>query len=254
MSTNRAVSGTEAPWERYGAALEALRRIEASASVDGDLIGHEDRVAFTTRALARAHGIDRPTVERMTVAARYHDIGKLKVDPAVLRKPGRFVPEERREMERHAAFGHQVLSGIDGVDPMMLDAARYHHERFDGHGYEKLSGEDIPLVARVIAVADVHDALMSKRCYKEARPETDVLSTMTADVRWPDLGRDAFDPVLLREFVAMRLADPEFNAAEDARLEDLRAAGVEAVDVRPELAEFAASEHEAAPAAPAPRG
>lgn len=248
----RAMKPSNVTWTDYGAALEILRRMELAASVEGDLVGHEDRVARTTRSLAREAGLDREDVDRMTVSARYHDIGKLRISPDILRKPGALSPDERASMERHAELGAAALGKIQGIDPMMVDAALYHHERFDGNGYAGLAGEEIPLVARVVAIADVHDALVQKRSYKPARPEAEVLAMMTADERWPSMGRDAFDPGLLRKFVAMRLADPDFQAAEDVRLSHLSYLGAKVEDVRPALAAFASSPVPEPELAPAP--
>lgn len=201
--------------------LEDLRREEASAN-PGDVISHEHRVALSTRALAKASGVSRDDVELMTLAARYHDIGKLDVPAEILNKPGRFTPEERALVERHAEFGARRLERIPGISPTMVDAARYHHERFDGNGYAGLTGEAIPLVARIIAIADVHDALAAKRVYKEPMPEAEVLLAMTSDEAFPALGHRAFDPGLLRTFVGLRLASSGFEATE-AQLADLRA-------------------------------
>ena len=236
--------GMARPWDGYGETLRELRDREVAASVDGDLIGHEDRVARSTRDLALRAGIDQAEVERMTVAARYHDIGKLRIDPAILRKPGFLTPAEREAMERHAEYGAETLAAVAGIDPMMVEAARHHHERYDGRGYGGLSGEGIPLVARIVAIADVHDALKEKRCYKPAKPEAEVLAIMCSEDAYPALGRDAFDPELLRAFVAMRLEDPDFHAREDRRLAE---SGMP--DVRPALAAFAQSP---VPAAPGP--
>ena len=104
-----------------------------------------------------------------------HDLGKIAVDDAILRKPGRFTPEEFEVMKTHAAEGarivHEILSGTDDYEFHIIaeNVAHYHHERWDGSGYpEGLSGEDIPLEARIMAIADVYDALVSKRVYKEA--------------------------------------------------------------------------------------
>lgn len=193
--------------------LEELRREEASAN-PGDVISHEHRVALSTRALAKAAGVSRDDVELMTLAARYHDIGKLDIPAAILNKPGRFTPEERALVERHAELGAVRLERIPGISPTMVDAARYHHERFDGNGYARLTGEEIPLVARIIAIADVHDALGAKRVYKEPMPEAEVLLAMTSDDDYPALGHRAFDPGLLRTFVGMRLAATGFEATE----------------------------------------
>ncbi|MDO4537873.1 MAG: HD domain-containing protein [Coriobacteriales bacterium] len=108
-------------------------------------------------------------------AAPMHDLGKIAVDDAVLRKPGRFTAEEFNKMKAHAAEGarivHEILAGTDDEEFKRIaeNVAHYHHERWDGSGYpEGLSGEDIPLEARIMAIADVYDALVSKRVYKEA--------------------------------------------------------------------------------------
>ena len=107
-------------------------------------------------------------------AAPMHDLGKIAVDDEVLRKPGRFTPEEYEKMKSHAAAGagivHEILKGTDDDEFHMIaeNVAQYHHERWDGSGYpEKLKGEDIPVEARIMAVADVYDALVSRRAYKE---------------------------------------------------------------------------------------
>ena len=108
-------------------------------------------------------------------AAPMHDLGKIAVDDAVLRKPGRFTDEEYEKMKQHAAEGarviHEILLNTDDelFKQVAENVAHYHHERWDGSGYpERLSGEEIPLEARIMAIADVYDALVSKRVYKEA--------------------------------------------------------------------------------------
>jgi len=107
-------------------------------------------------------------------AAPMHDLGKITIDDAILRKPGRFTPEEFAVMKTHAAEGariiKQILDGTDDVEFMKLaiNVANYHHERWDGSGYpEGLAGNDIPFEARIMAIVDVYDALVSKRVYKE---------------------------------------------------------------------------------------
>lgn len=108
-------------------------------------------------------------------AAPMHDLGKIAVDDAILRKPGRFTPEEFNVMKSHAAEGakivHNILKDTDDYEFHIIaeNVAHYHHERVDGTGYpDGLKGEQIPLEARIMAVADVYDALVSKRVYKEA--------------------------------------------------------------------------------------
>jgi putative two-component system response regulator len=108
-------------------------------------------------------------------AAPMHDLGKIAVDDAILRKPGRFTDDEYEKMKMHAEEGarviHQILINTDdeSFKTIAENVAHYHHERWDGSGYpEKLAGENIPIEARIMAIADVYDALVSKRVYKEA--------------------------------------------------------------------------------------
>ena len=108
-------------------------------------------------------------------AAPMHDLGKITVDDAVLRKPGRFTPEEFEQMKKHAPEGarivKQILEGADNIEFMNIavNVAHYHHERMDGSGYpEGLKGDEIPLEARIMAIVDVYDALVSKRVYKDS--------------------------------------------------------------------------------------
>lgn len=111
--------------------------------------------------------------ENLILAAPMHDLGKITVPDAILNKPGRFTPEEYEKMKDHAANGatiiHKLLDGTDEVFHVMAESvAQFHHERWDGKGYpDGLKGEEIPLEARIMAVADVYDALVSKRVYKE---------------------------------------------------------------------------------------
>ena len=110
----------------------------------------------------------------MIKAAPMHDLGKIAVDDAILRKPGRFTPEEFEVMKTHAAKGAEIVRKVvkDIEDPKFArlaeNVAHYHHERIDGSGYpDHLKGDDIPYEARIMAIADVYDALVSKRCYKD---------------------------------------------------------------------------------------
>ena len=108
-------------------------------------------------------------------AAPMHDLGKIAVDDQILRKPGRFTDAEYEIMKRHSAEGAKIIAQIlkDSDDlhfkQIAENVAHYHHEKYDGSGYpEGLKGEDIPLEARIMAIADVYDALVSKRVYKES--------------------------------------------------------------------------------------
>ena len=120
-------------------------------------------------------GLDDVFCNNLIKAAPMHDLGKIAVDDIILRKPGRFTPEEFEIMKTHAAEGARIVAQIlDGTDDkefakIAVNVAHYHHERWDGSGYPKgLKGEEIPLEARIMAIADVYDALVSKRVYKES--------------------------------------------------------------------------------------
>lgn len=138
-------------------------------------------------------------------AAPMHDLGKIAVDDAVLRKPGKFTPEEYNEMKKHAAEGARIVDSIlEGTDnssfhKVAVNVAHYHHERWDGSGYpEGLSGDNIPIEARIMAIADVYDALVSKRVYK------DEFSFEDADrIMMESMGKH-FDKRLEKYYVAAR--------------------------------------------------
>ena len=127
-------------------------------------------------------------IELLHTLAPMHDVGKILVSDKILCKPGKLTPEEFEEMKKHAFMGgtvvRQVLSDISDEEYIEFasDIATYHHERWNGSGYPKgLKGEEIPLSARIMAVADVFDALVSKRCYKDAIPVEEAFKIMEED-------------------------------------------------------------------------
>jgi HD-GYP domain-containing protein (c-di-GMP phosphodiesterase class II) len=134
-----------------------------------------------------------------------HDIGKIAIDDQILRKPGKFTPEEFNIMKQHPEKGaiivENLLSPIESPEFVQLakNVAWYHHERFDGSGYPKgLKGAEIPFEARVMAVADVYDALVSKRCYKEKFSFEKAYSIIIEGMG------TQFDPALKDCFIACR--------------------------------------------------
>lgn len=150
-------------------------------SRDNSTGGHIKRTSAAVRILIDemkkdgSLGLTESFCERMIKAAPMHDLGKIAVDDAVLRKPGRFTPEEFEKMKAHAAEGarivHQILEGTDDDEFHIIaeNVAHFHHERWDGSGYPMgLKGEQIPLEARIMAIADVYDALVSRRVYKDS--------------------------------------------------------------------------------------
>lgn len=150
-------------------------------SRDNSTGGHIKRTSEVVRLLMdeimkdNRLGLTEDFCKNIIKAAPMHDLGKIAVDDKILRKPGKFEPEEYAIMKTHAAEGarivHQILEGTEDIDFHIIaeNVAHYHHERWDGSGYpEGLKGEDIPIEARIMAIADVYDALVSKRVYKDA--------------------------------------------------------------------------------------
>ena len=143
-------------------------------SRDNATAGHSQRVVLFSRALAHQMGItDRKWLRELEYGALLHDVGKIGIPDAVLRKPGSYTDEEWTIMRQHPLLGYQMLRDIDFLRPA-LPVVRHHHERWDGGGYpDGLEGEAIPLHARIFAVADVFDALTSARVYHPPRPYTE---------------------------------------------------------------------------------
>jgi putative two-component system response regulator len=131
---------------------------------------HVNRMASIAAFLGSQLGLDSQRVLLLRAAAPMHDVGKIATPDEILRKPGPLTPEERKEMERHTTIGHQILDDSDSeLLRMAASIALTHHERFDGRGYPHgLSGENIPPEGRIVAVADVFDALLSDRPYRPA--------------------------------------------------------------------------------------
>lgn len=163
-------------------------------SKDAYTLGHCERVADYACALARDVGFDDITMFWFRIGALLHDVGKIVVPSEILNKPGRFTPEEREIMERHAAAGSDLLRDID-FPWDILPMVRGHHERWDGTGYpDKLAGEQIALSARITCIADVYDALTTDRPYRRGFSSEDALAMMSADT-----GK-MFDPALFPRF------------------------------------------------------
>ena len=133
--------------------------------------GHSLRVAKYSQELARRMNMSKEEQERIYYIAMLHDIGKIGVPDSILNKPGKLTDEEREIIQRHPVIGAEILKNYTAIKDVS-DGARYHHERIDGKGYcEGLSGSDIPLIARIIGVADTYDAMSSKRCYRDSLPK-----------------------------------------------------------------------------------
>jgi putative two-component system response regulator len=151
--------------------LEVIRRLGRAAEYRDDMTGyHIIRMSRYSQLLALAAGMQEEEAEVLLNASPMHDIGKIGIPDSILMKPGKFEPEEWKIMQTHVDIGVEILSGSDSVlMNMAAEVAQNHHEKWDGTGYPSaLAGEDIPLTGRIVAVADVFDALTSERPYKNA--------------------------------------------------------------------------------------
>ncbi len=140
--------------------------------------GHSLRVANYSRELARRMDMDKDEQEHIYYVALMHDIGKIGIPDSILNKPGKLTDEERQVIQQHPVIGAEILKDYTAI-PEIAKGAKYHHERYDGKGYcAGLSGEDIPLIARIIGVADTYDAMSSKRCYRDTLPSDVIIKEL----------------------------------------------------------------------------
>ena len=153
-------------YEEQQIIVESLSELVESQSHETG--NHVKRVAAYTEILCRAMGLSEEETWKISVASMMHDVGKIAVPREILHKPGRLTEDEFAEIKKHVDYGHKLLEHSSGeVMRLAADIAWHHHERFDGKGYQNnLEGEQIGIYARCVAVADVFDALVSKRCYK----------------------------------------------------------------------------------------
>jgi len=177
--------------------VEILERLAlASEYRDDDTGEHTKRVGHMSAQIAQTLGLLEEEVELIRRAAPLHDVGKIAIPDSILLKPGKLTPEEFEQMKTHTTIGAKMLSG--GRFPLLQMAeeiALTHHERWDGTGYLKLHGETIPLVGRIVAVADVFDALTNERPYKKAWPRNEAIEEIQRQ------GGRQFDPRIVEAFL-----------------------------------------------------
>lgn len=182
---------------------ELIRRLALAAECHDSTTGlHIERMAQYSFIVAQALGMSEAACEQLLKAAPMHDIGKVGVPDAILNKPGRLTNEEMEQMRLHTVYGYEILSGSSSkLIQLAADIALSHHERFDGGGYpNRLSGDAIPLAARIVSVADVFDALTSVRSYKSVWSTDEALYYLIQ-------GRGGqFDPVCVDAFLSRREA------------------------------------------------
>lgn len=154
-----------------------LRLAKAGEYRDEETGNHVIRMAKYAKEIAKEIGLNENECNDLEHAAQMHDIGKIGIPDRVLLKEGKFIPEEWEIMQTHTTIGYEILSGSQSKYMQMgAIIALNHHERFNGEGYpNQLTGSQIPLIARIVSVADVFDALMSVRPYKKAWPLEDAI-------------------------------------------------------------------------------
>jgi putative nucleotidyltransferase with HDIG domain len=161
--------------------IKTLKRLAAALEArDPYTHGHSRRVARYSTMIAKKLGVPAADVAKIRLAATVHDVGKLVVPLAILNKPGKLTDEEFGVIKRHAPVGADMVSRIG--DDELTQIVAHHHERLDGSGYpSQLSGSEIPLGARIVAVADTFDALTSTRAYRPAKRHRDVFRILRAE-------------------------------------------------------------------------
>jgi putative nucleotidyltransferase with HDIG domain len=193
--------------------------------------GHSAAVAIYSRDIAKRMGLSDPQQQLVHLCGLVHDIGKIGLPAGLLEKPGALTLEERRLMETHPEIGERILAKVDDYAEIAA-VVRHHHERFDGNGYpDGLTRDDIPLLSRVITVADAYNAMTSDRPYREAMP------SRVARLRLAQAVETQFDTSVVAAFEAILAGAPEayrVGKSADFALE-MREHEQEA-DVRPALA------------------
>jgi len=179
------------------ARLEAANLSFAAALVttldarDRYTAGHSEAVATYARAIAERLGLPEEDQQLAFVCGLVHDVGKIGLPAGLLEKPGPLTLEERRQMEQHAAIGERILANVEDYTEI-AQIVRNHHERIDGHGYpDGLRGHEIPMLSRIIAVADAFDAMTSDRPYRDSMPQR------TARLRLAQAAGSQFDPTVV---------------------------------------------------------
>src|SRR6476660_3494945 len=163
------------------ARIEILQKLAMASEYREDPTGeHPQRVGEIAATLARAAGLPKAQVELIRLAAPLHDVGKIAVPDAILQKPGKLTPQEYEQVKLHAAIGARILSGTQ-VPLLQLaeEIALYHHEHWDGAGYASIKGQDIPVSARIVAIADTLDVLTHERSYRKPLSTEDALAEIS---------------------------------------------------------------------------
>lgn len=174
-------------------------QVEKLAALDIVTAHHSVRVAYEAAKLAELMGMKKEEISNLFYASILHDIGKLQTPLSILLKPAKLSNAEFKEMKLHAANGAIILEGLSKGSKwdfsLAIRIAKYHHEKFNGKGYNELSGEAIPFEARLVQIVDVFDALISDRPYKPGKKLVEVVGIMDENN-----SKREFDPVIYNIF------------------------------------------------------
>lgn len=170
--------------------------------------GHSTRVAEYSREIARHAGFSKAVQNDIYMMGLLHDVGKIGVPDAIINKPAKLSDEEYSIIQNHPVMGAKILKNITEF-PKLSTGARWHHERYDGKGYpDGIFGEDIPMEARIIAVADAYDAMSSRRSYRDVLPQAQVRAEV-------EKGKGTqFDPVFAEIMLSMIDEDMDYQMRE----------------------------------------
>ena len=170
---------------------------------------HSDRVTGLSHAIGVGMGLSGSELGMLNVAASFHDVGKIGIPDAILLKPSAHSEAERIEMRRHTEIGEKIIAAmeIEGAQ-QAASSIRAHHENFDGSGYpDQLAGEEIPLFARIISIADSYDAMAETRVHHRARSHGEIMAILDQETG------HKHDPVIMRHF-SMLIAASELKASD----------------------------------------
>ncbi|ADE11127.1 HD-GYP domain-containing protein [Sideroxydans lithotrophicus] len=169
---------------------------------------HSERVQDISLAIGKARGLSKVQLKALQVAASFHDIGKIGIPDRILLKPAQFDDAEWKVMQSHSEIGERIMAAteLEGSQ-LAADVIRHHHEHFDGTGYpDGLAGEDIPICARIISIADSYDAMAVTRSYHRSRAHPDIMGILQQE------NGKKHDPELMDIFCGL-IESSEFKAA-----------------------------------------
>jgi HD-GYP domain-containing protein (c-di-GMP phosphodiesterase class II) len=206
----------------------AVALVTALEASDSYTAGHSRAVAIYSRDIALRMGFSQAEADRAFLCGLVHDVGKVGLPPSLLGKEGPLTLEERRRMQEHSVIGERILKEIAAYEDIAR-IVRHHHERMDGEGYpDRISGEAIPMLSRVLAVADAYNAMTSNRPYREA------MQSRVARLRLAQAVENQFDTSVVAAFEAiLASADEQYRTARRADFKPGQPSDVEVVEASP---------------------